>query len=162
MHVIAICSSHSIGRELAENRARLCMLGLVTLQESWPVGGWVFRLFVSVLERLKSRLAQETQTRPASSEHLSAPSMRPRQPVFENASTAQPPENYGDTFSSPSWYDRNLTDLQMSLQREAETMETRHLIPDVFAFGDGFQGGALHQGEFFDMLNMPTSNFFEL
>jgi hypothetical protein len=159
MHVFAIWTSSSVSRELAENRARICMLGLVTLQESWPVGGWVLRLFVSVLERLKSRLTQERQSRAASSERLMASSMRTLPPTFENSNTARTQESYTETLHSPSWDDRHLTDLQLSLQHEAQTMELRHLIPDVFAFGDVFQGGAFDQGDFFDMLSMPTSSF---
>jgi hypothetical protein len=136
------------------------MLGLVTLQESWPVGGWVLRLFVSVLERLKSRLTQEAQTRSASSERLIASSMQPLPPADDNSSAVRPQDSYTGALPSPFWDDRHLTELQVSLQREAETMEMRHLIPDVFAFGDAFEGGGLDQGEFFDMLNMPTSTFF--
>ncbi|KAJ5379915.1 transcriptional regulator family: Fungal Specific TF [Penicillium cataractarum] len=44
IHVFMICTSRAIGRELAENRARTCMLGLTSLQESWPVSGWILRL----------------------------------------------------------------------------------------------------------------------
>ncbi|KAI3113376.1 transcriptional regulator family: Fungal Specific TF [Penicillium roqueforti] len=54
IHVFTICTSRAIGRELAENRARTCMLGLTSLQESWPVSGWILRLFVYIMERLKS------------------------------------------------------------------------------------------------------------
>ncbi|CAG8251552.1 unnamed protein product [Penicillium salamii] len=55
MHVFTICTSHAIERQLAENRARTCMLGLMSLQESWPVSGWILRLFVYIMERLKTR-----------------------------------------------------------------------------------------------------------
>ncbi|KAF2792173.1 hypothetical protein K505DRAFT_279309 [Melanomma pulvis-pyrius CBS 109.77] len=161
IHVFTICTSRPVGRELAENRARICMLGLATLQESWPVGGWVLRLFVSVLERLKSRLAQETQSRPASSEHLVASSTQPLQPAFENSCTSHHEESQTRPLPSSSWDDRHMTDLQMSLQREAETMAVRHLVPDIFSFGDVSEGAVFDQENFFEMLNVPTWNIFE-
>lgn len=56
MHVFSLCTSGSVGRELAENRARTCMLGLNCLQESWPVSGWILKLFVDIIERLRRML----------------------------------------------------------------------------------------------------------
>ena len=55
IHVFTICTSRAIERQLAENRARTCMLGLMSLQESWPVSGWILRLFVYIMERLNTR-----------------------------------------------------------------------------------------------------------
>jgi hypothetical protein len=41
-----------IRRQLAENRSRQCMLALKVLSKRWPVGGWILRLFISLLSRL--------------------------------------------------------------------------------------------------------------
>ncbi|KAJ5114063.1 transcriptional regulator family: Fungal Specific TF [Penicillium angulare] len=69
MHVFTICVSRDIGRELAENRARTCMLGLTSLQDSWPVSGWILRLFVYIMDKLKimsksASLAKASISRP--------------------------------------------------------------------------------------------------
>ncbi|KAF2226143.1 hypothetical protein BDZ85DRAFT_272687 [Elsinoe ampelina] len=50
MHLYTMCSGHRLERELAENRVRTCMLGLQVLESSWPVGSWVYRLFVHNLD----------------------------------------------------------------------------------------------------------------
>ncbi|KAG8631350.1 hypothetical protein KVT40_000490 [Elsinoe batatas] len=50
MHLYTMCSGHRLERELAENRVRTCMLGLQVLESSWPVGSWVYRLFVHLPE----------------------------------------------------------------------------------------------------------------
>ena len=52
IHVVAIRKCNHLGRELADQRARLCMLGLSELQLYWPVGGWISKLFIAVLEKL--------------------------------------------------------------------------------------------------------------
>ncbi|KAL7918465.1 fungal-specific transcription factor domain-containing protein [Trichoderma austrokoningii] len=62
MHVFSLCTSGSVGRELAENRARTCMLGLNCLQESWPVSGWILKLFVDIIERLRRMLTNRSKS----------------------------------------------------------------------------------------------------
>ncbi|KAM0257739.1 hypothetical protein ACHAQJ_004190 [Trichoderma viride] len=62
MHVFSLCTSGNIGRELAENRARTCMLGLNCLQESWPVSGWILKLFVDIIERLRRMLTNRSKS----------------------------------------------------------------------------------------------------
>jgi hypothetical protein len=44
----------SIQRELAEHRARLCMLALGKFQDQWPVAGWVLKLFDRLMEEMRS------------------------------------------------------------------------------------------------------------
>ncbi|KAH6605267.1 hypothetical protein Trco_006974, partial [Trichoderma cornu-damae] len=62
MHVFSLCTSGIIGRELAENRARTCMLGLTCLQDSWPVSGWILKLFVDIIERLRKTLTNRNRS----------------------------------------------------------------------------------------------------
>lgn len=50
VHLITILRPDPVRRELAENRSRQCMLGLKELSRSWPVGGWVLRLFSHIME----------------------------------------------------------------------------------------------------------------
>lgn len=52
IHAIIIRRNVPIRRQLAENRARQCMLALGELSKSWPVGGWILRLFISLFYRL--------------------------------------------------------------------------------------------------------------
>ncbi|TAQ87449.1 hypothetical protein B7494_g4221 [Chlorociboria aeruginascens] len=52
MHLIIMRTSDHMQRKLAENHARLCMLSMSELQKSWPVGGWILRLFESLLKNL--------------------------------------------------------------------------------------------------------------
>lgn len=62
MHVFSLCACGSVGRELAESRARTCMLGLNCLQESWPVSGWILKLFVDIIERLRRMLTKRSKS----------------------------------------------------------------------------------------------------
>ncbi|EEU33922.1 uncharacterized protein NECHADRAFT_12238, partial [Fusarium vanettenii 77-13-4] len=52
IHAIVIRRNTPIHRQLAENRARQCMLALGELSKSWPVGGWILRLFISLFIKL--------------------------------------------------------------------------------------------------------------
>ncbi|RTE70314.1 hypothetical protein BHE90_015293 [Fusarium euwallaceae] len=55
IHAIVIRRRDPIRRQLAENRSRQCMLALSELSKSWPIGGWILRLFVSLMLRLTGR-----------------------------------------------------------------------------------------------------------
>jgi hypothetical protein len=46
-------------RKLAENHARLCMLALSEWQKSWPAGGWILRLFESLMKNLPAKREPE-------------------------------------------------------------------------------------------------------
>lgn len=52
MHAIVIRRKNAIHSQVAENRARQCMLALSELAKSWPVAGWISRLFISLMTRL--------------------------------------------------------------------------------------------------------------
>lgn len=52
VHTIEICRKDHLHRRLAENRCRQCMLALMELSRSWPVAGWILRLFISLMRRL--------------------------------------------------------------------------------------------------------------
>jgi len=59
MHVIVMRRSSLIQRKLAENHARLCMLALSEWQNSWPAGGWILRLFESLMKNLPAKSEAE-------------------------------------------------------------------------------------------------------
>lgn len=52
MHAIVIRRKDTIRGQLAENRARQCMLAMSELAKCWPVAGWILHLFISVMSRL--------------------------------------------------------------------------------------------------------------
>ncbi|KAK5025297.1 hypothetical protein LTS07_008148 [Exophiala sideris] len=52
MHAIVIRRKCAIQSQVAENRARQCMLALSELAKSWPVANWILRLFISLMTRL--------------------------------------------------------------------------------------------------------------
>lgn len=56
MHAIMVRRKSAIHSQLAETRARQCMLALSELAKSWPVAGWILRLFVSLMTRLTGHL----------------------------------------------------------------------------------------------------------
>jgi hypothetical protein len=47
-----ILRNDSVRAQLAENKARQCMLALSELSKSWPVGGWILQLFINLFKRL--------------------------------------------------------------------------------------------------------------
>ncbi|KAJ5988015.1 hypothetical protein N7481_003225 [Penicillium waksmanii] len=52
IHSVAIRRKDPIRRQLAENRARQCMLAMSELARSWPVAGWILRLFINLMKKL--------------------------------------------------------------------------------------------------------------
>ncbi|KFX91423.1 hypothetical protein V490_05907 [Pseudogymnoascus sp. VKM F-3557] len=58
MHTIMISNGSLMQRRLTNNRAQLCVLGLSQVRNSWPCSDWVYRLFVSLLEKLNARPSQ--------------------------------------------------------------------------------------------------------
>lgn len=55
IHSLIIGSRQLVSSQLAENRARQCMLALSELSKLWPAAGWVLRVFDKVLRRLTGR-----------------------------------------------------------------------------------------------------------
>lgn len=52
IHTIVICRKDPIQQQVAENKARQCLLALSVLAKSWPVKIWISRAFVNLLRRL--------------------------------------------------------------------------------------------------------------
>ena len=50
IYALMIRSSDKTQRELAENRARLLMLGLNQIAETWPASTWILRLFQTIFK----------------------------------------------------------------------------------------------------------------
>lgn len=52
IYALILRSSDNNQRELAENRARLVMLALREISETWPASSWILRLFETLLKNL--------------------------------------------------------------------------------------------------------------
>lgn len=52
VHCIDVCGKEGEQCCLAEQQSRHCMLALSELSHSWPVAGWILRLFTSLMKRL--------------------------------------------------------------------------------------------------------------
>ncbi|CAG8043307.1 unnamed protein product [Penicillium salamii] len=156
MHVFTICTSHAIERQLAENRARTCMLGLMSLQESWPVSGWILRLFVYIMERLKTR-PNTLNPGSSSSANLHARvnppfdmglggSLVTQIGVADTDTTAQVHCD-GNSYNQQSHSDSGVT---------GSLIEDGNLLPDLFftnEFGVGLEACNI---DFFDLLRFPS------
>ncbi|KAF9632990.1 hypothetical protein BFW01_g3853 [Lasiodiplodia theobromae] len=77
VHTIAICRRDHVRQQLAENKARQCLLALSELAKSWPVKIWIAEAFVDLMERLTGQVSSggsivsvSTKTASSCSNHL--------------------------------------------------------------------------------------------
>ncbi|KAH7128999.1 fungal-specific transcription factor domain-containing protein [Dactylonectria macrodidyma] len=73
IHTLAMGTTNTIQRQLAENKSRQCILALGELTKVWPVGMWVVKSFSNLLRRLLSRGSlsdQALQARTSSEEEM--------------------------------------------------------------------------------------------
>ena len=54
MHAVNICSGDMIREQLGVVKVRLAMIALLELQSTWPVSGWIFRLFAKIVRRIRN------------------------------------------------------------------------------------------------------------
>ncbi|EXJ73930.1 uncharacterized protein A1O5_02224 [Cladophialophora psammophila CBS 110553] len=54
MQAVDICSGQSILEQLGVVKVRLAMIALRELQSTWPVSGWIFRLFAKIVRRIRN------------------------------------------------------------------------------------------------------------
>lgn len=60
IHTISMRRSNEIGRQIAEKRAQVCLLGLKELKKTWDVDNWVLKLFFQHIDNpTKERLQLE-------------------------------------------------------------------------------------------------------
>ncbi|EXJ60793.1 hypothetical protein A1O7_04946 [Cladophialophora yegresii CBS 114405] len=87
MHAIVIRRKSIIHGQVAENRARQCMLALSELAKSWPVAGWILRLFISLMTRLTGHSFDiDPKWGTAAGPATSSAVVPPQQPCLTNAS----------------------------------------------------------------------------
>lgn len=163
MHVYTICKARAMHRELAENRAKVCMLGLSVLRESWPVGGWVYQLFVSIMLRLQSRIHDEGHIcRPGGSSVPSQTMPLEHSPTLSQATNTEdyrgasiPPRYHRGTGTEFS-LGHDSTESQHDHENGLMGLMERHHMPDIFAFGDTISNTMSDESAFFNMLNFPN------
>lgn len=174
MHVYTLCTSGPVGRELAENRARICMLGLACLQESWPVSGWILKLFVDIIDRLRRKLMSQPQSSDTSlvgSSNSSGGRAQPRQlpaPASQNA-LSPPPEYNEDEFSggpaAQSTQAGGTVDARdpfgFSLPNDSAWGNNAgaELFPNLFVLDELFPDSNAGQVNFFDLLEVPSHGY---
>ncbi|KAM0476102.1 hypothetical protein ACHAPX_006519 [Trichoderma viride] len=171
MHVFSLCSSGSVGRELAENRARTCMLGLNCLQESWPVSGWILKLFVDIIERLRRMLTIRSKSGELSRVTASPAPGYPQQPSRQETPRSQNPQLgpiHGIGEQTPLDMTANPMDPLMKpldvqtgipvYPNEFAPYSTTNaaLFPNLFVLDDLFANLDAGQVSFFDSLEVPN------
>ncbi|KAF7563928.1 hypothetical protein G7046_g205 [Stylonectria norvegica] len=153
IHLLVLCTSSKIRHELAENRWRICMLGLSVMQESWPVGGWVYRFFATIMDRLKAKSSTNRRDTAQTGHEIlkgqgacgdSASTHELTWPMGENAGlTPYRVQENGDKDAIGEDQRRYMT---------RDGLE-RSFTPDLFLFADSTDTLPLDQSNFFDMLD---------
>ncbi|RFU30531.1 hypothetical protein B7463_g5824, partial [Scytalidium lignicola] len=90
IHTLVIRGGDSIQKQLAENRARQCILGMSELAKGWPVAGWVLRLFINLMRRLTGQ----------SEAYGSSLDQRRERNLSVNQDVVQPPSMNGTNLTS--------------------------------------------------------------
>ncbi|KAH7127993.1 fungal-specific transcription factor domain-containing protein [Dactylonectria estremocensis] len=167
MHVFALCTSGSIGRELSENRARICMLGLACLQDSWPVSGWILKLFVDIMKRLRKKLSGvagpsiiDNLISDSETEQANRPGGR-GQYVLQTGQHNQH-KSPRTTLHSGSTTASRIPVASPTLPNDGVTTDTLNteLFPNLFMLDDILSDCSTNQVNFFDLLTVP--NFKDL
>ncbi|KAK0640528.1 Acetamidase regulatory protein [Lasiodiplodia hormozganensis] len=162
VHTIAICRRDHVRQQLAENKARQCLLALSELAKSWPVKIWIAEAFVDLMERLTGQVSSggsivsvSTKTASTCSNHLTQRATTPQAASAGNTTGAsvvleeldQPdlhtsgvlPQTAGTAFSDPFWdgyADNNTFDIDFLLHTSLEPV-----LSAPFSGQDGTEGG---------------------
>ncbi|OOF94208.1 hypothetical protein ASPCADRAFT_131769 [Aspergillus carbonarius ITEM 5010] len=149
MHVFSMCTSRKYGRDLAEIRAQVCMLGLTSLQESWPVSGWILKLFMDIMERLKNMTRCQNTQRAQGTEPDSIVSTRQSSKGRDiGPPTSTPFTEPGATLTS--------TEASSTAALDTTFADSTDICPNLFVMDDLFQDPTLEQTSFFDLLRLPS------
>lgn len=175
MHVYTLCTSGPVGRELAENRARICTLGLACLQESWPVSGWILKLFVDIIDRLRRKHMGQPRSSEAglsdSSIRAIGPGRSRRAPALAPHHVLSPPPEYT---KSPSTEElaapftqtaggivdgRDPSSGLLPSDSSWGTGTSAELFPNLFVLDELFPDSDTGQVNFFDLLEVPGHQY---
>ena len=184
MHVFVMCTSRSNPRAVSEARAKMCMMGLTSMQAAWPTGGWVLKLFEHILARLCKTTTittsfgvgvtrdceDPTEVRSRHEHGVEVPQQHTTSntsdpPSLPSAAVAGSTANPRTRATGEGEHPAKEIEPQRSLQGETtadafvEDMSSQQpftdLLPNLFILGEYEQGNALDQDLFFQWLELP-------
>jgi hypothetical protein len=147
------------------------MLGLNCLQESWPVSGWILKLFVDIIERLRRMLTIRSKSGELSRVTASPAPGYPQQPSRQETPRSQNPQLgpiHGIGEQTPLDMTANPMDPLMKpldvqtgipvYPNEFAPYSTTNaaLFPNLFVLDDLFANLDAGQVSFFDSLEVPN------
>lgn len=145
MHMLDMCTSQSLGQTLAKNRAQICMLGLRSLQDSWPVGGWVYKLFVYTIQQLQDRLEGRSSTIPSDG-------IAPPENALGNPAGLASNTRHGQ----PGTQNPAMSGLEEMLPSHSLSSAVQTTDTDTWITLNEFLRGIEDHGQFFDSLDIPN------
>ncbi|OAP59574.1 hypothetical protein AYL99_06872 [Fonsecaea erecta] len=174
VHVYSICTSQAANHDLAEMRAKVCMLGLASMQESWPVGGWVLKLFDRIMQRLKAPAGHDNQPIKDNeqSRHRSKSEKRAEGRLVPSPGiSSDSGERFGsiigsgvEEVSSPDQANQEKASseaTQVAFGAATTPQPTPEMALDfstsLFSFDDAMAHPAFDQEKFFQWLDLPVS-----
>lgn len=163
MHVLTMCTSAAVGRELAETRAKVCMLGLGSLQKSWPVGGWVYQLWASIMDRLQRKLQHENYHLPSQDGQNKRSYARGEAAGHEERTRETVAlRAHGTVLTSDrqvhpeSWqHIHQPSTFTHSPWSSMPFSNVTNLVPDIFTSVDTDTRAGFEQSDFFNLLDFP-------
>lgn len=182
VHVYLICTSDTVIKGLAKTRAHVCMMGLASLQQSWPVGSWVLKLFNSIMARLKmaaqdpNTTKQARQFRPEKSLAAGADADLPRsqnitsnfdscgQGLRQTENHTTPSAEHGLNFTNSNQSQAGIFASNLSQDPFLQFMEAPMAfnyedMPNMFALDDSAGQLGLDQDNFFHGLDFASIGF---
>lgn len=129
------------------------MLGLTSLQESWPVSGWILRLFVYIMERLKS--TSKSPTIPGSRPGLldTGPNLGPGSHGTDTPA-ANTPRQVRDGINTPNQQAQATSQATGNIFEDLDTFPEM-FVPNMFLPDAYYEGHGVGQADFFDLLRVP-------
>ncbi|CAK7204038.1 hypothetical protein SEUCBS139899_006789 [Sporothrix eucalyptigena] len=79
IHTVVIQRSDGVQKQLAENRARQCILAFGELAKGWPVAGWILRMFINLMKKLTGERGPFPQNNPISLQQHDTSQQHPHQ-----------------------------------------------------------------------------------
>lgn len=169
VHVYTICTSRAIDRSLAETRAKVCMLGLSAMQNAWPVGGWVLKLFEMIMHKLRSSTRTRTSNTDRRSKRPTSRNKRANHESGTDFSTAQHNAAIQQHDNTDEWNTMKFPSQQPASYSTTNEGNARNAlstpsysfsdlgydIPDMFFFDDAVAGAVSDQENFFQWLELP-------
>lgn len=137
MQAVDICSGQSILEQLGVVKVRLAMIALRELQSTWPVSGWIFRLFAKIVRRIRNGdelLPNEpVNASPVHTKNFFAASegLNPPQQTHVMEEQPPPPSDLVNGKPPSQYQDPSLTQQQLYSLSNHPAAASRYLFPDA-------------------------------